>query len=110
MDPLKPFRPDLPAGPYTYFGLFLSRSDSANAFCPGDDAQVLIRVPLVHWGRLSVGVTLRTIVDYGGEVITKEAIDLSARVWLPPEESLVSVAPLLGNHPELERLMSLTTR
>jgi hypothetical protein len=105
LDPLKPFRSDLPSGPYTYFGLFLMNPSRGNAFRPGDDAEVLLRMPLAHWEELIEGVTLGRVIEFGGEVIGEHRIDHTTRVWIPPDESLVTVAPLLSNHPELEKLM-----
>jgi hypothetical protein len=106
-DPAKPFRWDLPSGPYTHFGLFLMNSPHGDVFRPGDDAQVLLRMPLAHWEELIEGVTLARVIELGGEVIAERRIDLLTRVWVPRDESLSTVAPLLSNHPELERLMSL---
>jgi 8-oxo-dGTP pyrophosphatase MutT (NUDIX family) len=102
-DPDKPFRPGLPTGPFTYFGLFLMNSTHAHLFRPGDDAEALLWMPLAHWEGLNKGVTLGDVIDFGGKVIAPRKIDLLMRIWLPPYESLVTVAPLLCNHPELER-------
>jgi 8-oxo-dGTP pyrophosphatase MutT (NUDIX family) len=101
-DPTTPFRPDLPAGPYTYYGLFLARVTQGADFVPGDDAEVLLWMPLARWRMMAEApATLHDVLDAGARVVTTRELDLSAMLWLPPDESLVVVAPLLAAHPEL---------
>jgi 8-oxo-dGTP pyrophosphatase MutT (NUDIX family) len=105
-DPVTPFRPDLPAGPYTYYGLFLARpaGDGREAFTPNDDAEALLRMPLACWDMLTEGPTVRDVLAVGAEVVGTTDVDPAAALWLPADESLTTVAPLLAAHPELEDL------
>jgi 8-oxo-dGTP pyrophosphatase MutT (NUDIX family) len=106
-DPTKPFRPGLPAGPYTYFALFLARPADGkhDRLSPGDDAGVLLWMPLARWRMLSEGPTLQAALAVGAGIIATRRVDRRAVLWLPSDESLTAVAPLLLAHPELETIL-----
>jgi hypothetical protein len=105
-DPTKPFRPDLPAGPYAYHGLFLARPADGeyDRLSPGDDAEALLWIPLACWRMLSEGPTLQAVLYAGAQLVAAHEVDRTAVLWLPPDESLTTVAPLLTEHPELNNL------
>jgi 8-oxo-dGTP pyrophosphatase MutT (NUDIX family) len=104
-DPAKPFRPDLPCGPFTYYGLFLAHVGADAELRPGDDAELLLDIPLSGWQALRNTPTLRDVLAAGADVIATREVDPDARLWLPPKESLATIAPLLARHPELEALL-----
>lgn len=98
-DPDRPFRPGLPAGPYTYFGMFLAELvDDAPAFEPDDpDIAALTWMPLDAWDALAEGPTFADLTARGAQVAAGGPIADDARIHLSPAETLRVVAPLLAD-------------
>jgi 8-oxo-dGTP pyrophosphatase MutT (NUDIX family) len=99
-DPTTPFRPGLPAGPYTYFALFLARTIRPDpVFVPADDDVVaLLWLPLAHWDMLDDRPALRDLTARGATVAAGRPVPGDVRIALPARESLRTVAPLLARH------------
>ncbi|THV34697.1 NUDIX domain-containing protein [Glycomyces buryatensis] len=97
IDPTRPFRPGLPAGPYTYCGMFLAELvDDELAFKPDDpDIAALIWMPLNAWDTLDDGSTFADLTAMGAQVAAGGPIADDARIHLSEAETLRVVAPLL---------------
>ncbi len=98
--PYTPSRPGLPAGPYTYFGLFLAQAEVAN-IQPGEDVLGLLGIPLALWPSLTQQPTLDALLQQGAEIIGRDTLEHSRRLWMHPSESSGTIAALLQRHPEL---------
>src|SRR5579859_5507705 len=67
--PYKPYRPGLPAGPYTYFGIFLAQlTESDAALQPGDDVAGLLFITPEQWPLLVKQPTLEQMLRQGAEL------------------------------------------
>ncbi len=103
-NPSKPFRDSLPAGPFTYFGLFLARFSGKppERFRPSDtDIAALLWMPLRHWSTLHQTPSLQEVREAGGNIAwTLPGLDEQTRLSLPPDESLTTIAPLLATCPQ----------
>ncbi|MBE3561761.1 MAG: NUDIX hydrolase [Ktedonobacteraceae bacterium] len=100
--PYTPYRPGLPAGPHTYFGLFFAQSEHERTpIQPGAGIAGLLFVPLKRWSLLQQYPTLETMLQQGASIIERSPLPRSHRLWLPPGESICTVASLLAWHPDL---------
>lgn len=93
-DPTTPYQPGLPVGPYAYAATFLAEADGDPV--PGDDADILLWVPLDRFGPLRDWPTLREVVEAGGELVTPGPVDLDQGVWVDEDEDFFQLAPLLA--------------
>jgi hypothetical protein len=98
--PYTPYRPGLPTGPYTYFGIFLARL-KGDIIQPGDDVEGLLLIPLALWSVLLQQPALGTMLQHGANVIERESLPRTRKLWVSPDESFRVVVPLLMQHPEL---------
>lgn len=92
--PYTSYRPGLPAGPYTYFGLFLAQLPPV-AIQPGDDVAGLLFVPLDAWSLLQQQPPLESLLQEGARLVEKERLPRSRQLWLHPHESMSTVVHLL---------------
>jgi 8-oxo-dGTP pyrophosphatase MutT (NUDIX family) len=99
-DPTTPFRPDLPAGPYLYSGLFFAGMPPSIE-APGDDVQGLLLVPLDKWPLLDRDLTLMEALDSGMRLVGATRVDRLRRLLLPERESFRVVADLIARHPDV---------
>ncbi|HLZ57121.1 MAG TPA: NUDIX domain-containing protein [Ktedonosporobacter sp.] len=102
--PYTPYKPGLPTGPYTYFGLFLAQlTDPAAVLQPGDDVVGLLLIEPEQWPLLLQQPTLESMLQHGAQIIERTSTPLSPhkQLWVPPDESFRTVVPLLLKHPEL---------
>lgn len=97
-DATKPFRPGFPAGPFTYFGMFLAElGDDRLPFTPDDpDIAALVWMPLDAWGALDAVPTFAGLTAAGATIAAGGPIADDARIHLRADESLRVVAPLLA--------------
>ncbi|MBV9168697.1 MAG: NUDIX domain-containing protein [Chloroflexi bacterium] len=100
--PYQPFRQGLPAGPETYFGLYLADA-APDDMQPGDDVVGLLFVPLECWSGFTEVQPLQWVIERGGVLIEKGGSHLEGRnlLWAASDESFRTVAVLLGKHTEL---------
>lgn len=97
----KPFRPGLPFGPYTYFGLFLARIPDEEAVLRSsdDDVAALVWLPLSSWSLLDSPISFRTLLAAGASIAAGGPISPDAVIHIKDSESLRTVAPLLAAFP-----------
>jgi len=98
--PYTPYRPGLPAGPYTYFGLFLAKAKQTS-IQPGDDVQGLLLLSVEQWSLLQQRPDLETMLQHGAQVIENELLPRTHQLWVHPHESMGIVVTLLMKHTEL---------
>ncbi|QBD83051.1 NUDIX domain-containing protein [Ktedonosporobacter rubrisoli] len=98
--PYTPYRPGLPAGPYTYFCLLFAQPVQPH-IQPGDDVVGLLLLPLSQWAMLQSRPSLESLLEHGARLISPQPFPLHGRLWLPPNESFGTVVPLLQQHSEL---------
>lgn len=102
-DPARPFKPGVPAGPYTYFALFLAQiSDSTSRLDSSDDTDIaaLLWLPVDRLVELrTASITFATLEAAGATVATGD-VTPSALIRLSPTESLAHLATLLAALPE----------
>jgi hypothetical protein len=94
LQPDRPFRPGLPAGPFTYFGIYLAELPWG-APRPGDDVVGLLIMPLALWSAVEKGPNVREIIDLGATAIMRTPQIESRRLWVAPGESFRTVFRLL---------------
>lgn len=99
--PYTPYRPGLPSGPYTYFGLFLAQL-SKTTIQPGDEVEGLLFIPINGWSLLLQQPTLGTLLKQGARLVEQHPLPRTRQLWLHPHESFATVANLLEQHPELQ--------
>lgn len=97
-DPTTPYRPDLPAGPFTYFCMFLAEFiDEEVAFAPEDpDIAALVWMPLKAGGLFEEGVTFADLTAVGATVAAGGPIAAEARIHWMRTETLRVAGPLLA--------------
>ncbi|MFC3494460.1 NUDIX domain-containing protein [Glycomyces rhizosphaerae] len=97
-DPTTPFRPDLPAGPFTYFCMFLAEFvDEEVAFTPDDpDIAALVWMPLKAGAQIGEGVAFADLTAAGATVAAGGPIAAEARIHLRRTETLRVAGPLLA--------------
>ncbi|HEX6121662.1 MAG TPA: NUDIX domain-containing protein [Ktedonobacterales bacterium] len=93
--PEVPFRPGLPAGPYTYLALYLATLPNPAVIQPGDDVEGLLYVPLTEWDLLTTMPTLQDALRCGARLIERQPLDRGRRLYLRDDESATVVASLL---------------
>ncbi|MCU5237117.1 NUDIX domain-containing protein [Bacillus cereus] len=100
--PYKPYKKELPTGPYTYFVMYLAVSSTYN-LCPNDDVEGLLMCPIHQWKAIEKGITLTEALGLGCDLIEnyKNSIDRNRRLWVNPDESMRKITKLLKNHPRL---------
>lgn len=98
-DPNKPFRPDLPSGPYTYFCMFLAEFiGEPTAFAPEDpDIAALVWMPLRTGALFGPTTTFADLT--GASIAAGGPIADDARIHLMRTESLRVAGPLLADPP-----------
>lgn len=94
--PEVPFRPGLPAGPYTYLALYLATLSNPLAIQPGDDVEGLLYCPLAEWEALAALPTLESVLQRGARLIERHPLDRGRRLYLRDDESSTVVASLIG--------------
>lgn len=101
-DPDRPFRPGLPTGPYLYTVFFLATPHTSVPQA-GDDVQALLTVPLAAWSRLQSTPTVADMLAAGAQRLgdAAAALDPAMRLWLPPDETLNVLVPILQRQPKL---------
>ncbi|THV29997.1 NUDIX hydrolase [Glycomyces paridis] len=102
-DPATPYKPGLPAGPFTYFCLFLAElADPSPRFTPDDpDIAALVWMPLAAWARLDTSPTFAELAAAGAAVAAGGPLAATARIHQRPTETLRTAAPLLTDPPPL---------
>lgn len=97
-DAATPFKPGLPAGPFTYFCMFLAELvDEDPVFRPDDpDIGALVWVPLKAEGVFAGGVTFADLTAAGARVAAGGPIADHARIHVRRTETLRVAAPLLA--------------
>lgn len=101
--PYTPYRPGLPGGPYTYFGLFLANIQEGAQIQPGDDVVGLLHVPIQRWPLLQQQPALETMLQQGAHLIEHTRLARDGQLWLPQQESMSVVVTLLAQHIELQQ-------
>lgn len=98
-DPVTPFRPDLPAGPYTYFCMFLAEFTEAPAAFESDDPDIaaLVWLPLKAGELIGEGVTFADLTAAGTTLAAGGPIADEARIHLTRTETLRIAGPLLAD-------------
>jgi 8-oxo-dGTP pyrophosphatase MutT (NUDIX family) len=98
-DPTKPYRPDLPSGPYTYFCMFLAEFvEEPTAFAPEDpDIAALVWMPLRTGSLFGAGTTFADLTATGASIAAGGPIADEARIHLTRTESLRVAGPLLAD-------------
>lgn len=99
-NPDLPFRPGLPTGPYLYNVFFLA-APHTSALRAGDDVQALLTVPPAAWPLLQSTPTVSDMLAAGARLLDGATVDPARRLWLPPNETLTVLIPILQRHPEL---------
>jgi 8-oxo-dGTP pyrophosphatase MutT (NUDIX family) len=96
--PFTPFRPDLPAGPFTYFCMFLAEfEEEPVAFTPDDpDIAALVWLPLNAGSLIADGTTFADLTAAGTTVASGGPIAADARIHLTRTETLRVAGPLLA--------------
>jgi 8-oxo-dGTP pyrophosphatase MutT (NUDIX family) len=96
--PFRPFRPDLPAGPYTYFCMFLAEfAEAPVAFEPDDpDIAALVWLPLDALALIAEGAVFADLTAAGAAVAAGGPIAEEARIHLMRTETLRVAGPLLA--------------
>ncbi|GCE24779.1 hypothetical protein KDA_02630 [Dictyobacter alpinus] len=97
--PYTPMHPGLPAGPYTYFSLFLAQTVHPLTQ-PGTVAGLLFIQPHL-WPILQQQPTLETLLQHGATIMENTRLVREHRIWVHPWESFTLAATLLQRHPEL---------
>ncbi|MDF2715140.1 MAG: hypothetical protein K0R28_2065 [Paenibacillus sp.] len=93
--PDKPYRPGLPFGRFLYFCLYLGEAGEAK-INPDDDVAGVMFIPLENWRLLLKDtLTLGELLESGVELLEAYAIPRQTRLWLPENESIRIVLPLL---------------
>ncbi|MCH7231103.1 NUDIX hydrolase [Glycomyces sp. L485] len=97
-DATRPFRPGLPAGPFTYSGIFHAEFlDEEPAFRPDDpDIAALVWFPLDAWSALAGDPAFADLRARGATIAAGGPIADDARIHLSAAETLRVVAPLLA--------------
>lgn len=97
-DPTTPFRPDLPAGPFTYFCMFLAEFiEEPAAFEPDDpDIAALVWMPLNAGALIGEGVTFADLTAAGATTAAGGPIADEARIHVMRTETLRVAGPLLA--------------
>ena len=97
-DATTPFKPGLPAGPFTYFCTFLAELvDEDAVFQPDDpDIAALVWMPLNAGSALAGGVTFEDLTAAGATVAAGGPIAGDARIHLRSTETLRVAGPLLA--------------
>ena len=96
-DATTPFRPDLPAGPFTYFCMFLAEFiDDEVRFRPDDpDIAALVWMPLAAEDAFTGGVTFADLAAKGATIAAGGPIAASAGIHVRATETLRLAGPLL---------------
>jgi 8-oxo-dGTP pyrophosphatase MutT (NUDIX family) len=96
--PFTPYRPDLPAGPFTYFCMFLAEFvEEPVAFTPDDpDIAALVWVPLNAGALIAAGATFADLTAAGTTIAAGGPIAPRARIHLTRTETLRVAGPLLA--------------
>lgn len=97
--PYTPLRPGLPAGPYTYFSLFLAQSDHPLT-CPSTMAGLVCIQPEL-WPVLQQQPTLEMLLQQKATLLENTRLARERQLWVHPWESFTLAATLLQRHPEL---------
>lgn len=95
--PYTPYRSHLPGGPYTYFCLFLARSQS-QLYQPGVHINGLLCLPRPLWPQLSLQPQLESLLQQGAEVIENQPLTRTHRLWVHPNESFGLTFSLLEKY------------
>jgi 8-oxo-dGTP pyrophosphatase MutT (NUDIX family) len=97
-DAVTPFKPGLPAGPYTYFCMFLAELvDEDPVFRPDDpDIGALVWLPLNAEGAFAGGVTFADLAAAGATVAAGDPIADHARIHVRRSETVRVAGPLLA--------------
>jgi 8-oxo-dGTP pyrophosphatase MutT (NUDIX family) len=92
------FKPGLPAGPFTYFCMFLAElADEEPVFQPNDpDIAALVWLPLNAEGAFTGGVTFADLTAAGAMVAAGGPIADHARIHVRRTETLRVAGPLLA--------------
>jgi 8-oxo-dGTP pyrophosphatase MutT (NUDIX family) len=108
-DAATPFKPGLPAGPFTYFCMFLAELvDEEPAFQSDDpDIAALVWMPLNAGSAFAEGVTFEDLTAAGATVAAGGPIAGDARIHVRSNETLRVAGPLLaaghGRHTATEQ-------
>ncbi|MGG0717245.1 NUDIX domain-containing protein [Robertmurraya massiliosenegalensis] len=94
-NPLKPYKPGLPVGPYTYFVLYMASIENWDWIRAGDDVQGLLLVPMAEWDCLGKGATISELKNKGIEIVHLRNKEEGKKLWVPTDESLSMVCKLL---------------
>ncbi|GAA2125746.1 NUDIX domain-containing protein [Glycomyces algeriensis] len=96
--PFTPFRPDLPAGPFTYFCMFLAEfAEEPAAFEPDDpDIAALVWLPLSAFALVAAGTVFADLAAAGAVVAAGGPIADEARIHMSRTETLRVAGPLLA--------------
>ena len=96
--PFAPFRPDLPAGPFTYFCMFLAEFvEEPVAFEPDDpDIAALVWLPLDAFALIAEGAVFADLTAAGAAVAAGGPIAAEARIHIMRTETLRIAGPLLA--------------
>lgn len=96
--PFTPFRPDLPAGPFTYFCMFLAEfAQEPTAFRTEDpDIAALVWMPLTTSDLVAEGAAFADLTAAGATVAAGGPIAAEARIHLARTETLRIAGPLLA--------------
>jgi 8-oxo-dGTP pyrophosphatase MutT (NUDIX family) len=98
-DATTPFKPGLPAGPFTYFCMFLAELvDEDPVFRPDDpDIGALVWTPLNAEGVFAGSVTFAELTAAGATVAAGGPIAGNARIHVRKHETLRVAGPLLAS-------------
>ncbi|THV37617.1 NUDIX domain-containing protein [Glycomyces buryatensis] len=97
-DAATPYKPGLPAGPFTYLCMFAAElAEEPASFKPDDpDIAALVWMPLSDWGVLDKAPTFARLSELGATIAAGGPIAEDARVHLPSAETLRVAGPLLA--------------
>lgn len=96
--PFTPFRPDLPAGPFTYFCMFLAEfAEPPVAFEPDDpDIAALVWMPFNAAALIDRGAVFADLTAAGAVLAAGGPIADHARIHMARNETLRTAGPLLA--------------
>ncbi|GCF10560.1 hypothetical protein [Dictyobacter arantiisoli] len=97
--PYASIRPGLPAGPYTYGGLFLAQP--LQPIIQDSNIGGLLSVPLVQCSLLLQQPTLEVVLQQGASLLGETTFPLNSQIRIHPWETLALTLPLLERHPEV---------
>ncbi|WP_205328556.1 NUDIX domain-containing protein [Glycomyces sp. YM15] len=97
-DPITPYRPDLPAGPFTYFCMFVAEFvEEPTGLTPDDpDIAALVWLPLNAGSLIAAGATFADLTAAGATIAAGGPIAAEARIHLSRTETLRVAGPLLA--------------